>query len=593
MLSEGTIRFSWANPVGTIAVQAEVWRQRGGSFKRVVGEVDLSAPFNSSMAFAPSEAGSYLLEVWTSTDGICSSLYRQPSSVTVAEHQLKCPKDGQHRHGTDPCHNDHSLSPPADATCSATSMVGSGIIITTTWKKAQNATSYEIGSPTHDIWTDIGNVDSFDSGVLRVDTKVDYRISIRSKHKDSFSGYVTPSCPQIPNAKDQYSVVQRLGNINNVPGAFTLDQFVEARGTGEIPTNALTFYSYLAWKTDECTSSPDKLLFVGVSFKPACRRHDFNWRNLYRIEHYVLPFVDTWTLANKNAADSRFTEDLEHLCEEAYSGLLRSLVEILTPVPNSLAMCNTVAAIMGEVVSRFRISWIEYCESIGIDDCPEKAVSDASYLQTLGRVTSLDKKVADDIYGLEPIVDEWMATAFGYMPENINGSSTSVDNNSLGAAFFQTDGSESKSAARQQFESELKMAILKALASDPYYGTAAGEIWTEGPLVTAYRSGLESCYSQTGITIPNIFSPEVATEEERAAARRLMEEQALASGIEDDDWMELATKCVAYANDFPTLDAVALESTYRGQREYYLTALEDWVKDNPDKAVEISMQSSN
>ena len=51
-----------------------------------------------------------------------------------------------------------------------------------------------------------------------------------------------------------------------------------------------------------------------VSFVFACMRHDFNWRNLYRVEHH-LRHGDAWNDTVRAQADDRFNLDLKRLCK--------------------------------------------------------------------------------------------------------------------------------------------------------------------------------------------------------------------------------------------------------------------------------------
>ena len=53
---------------------------------------------------------------------------------------------------------------------------------------------------------------------------------------------------------------------------------------------------------------------VDVPLYLACLRHDFNWRNLHRVEHDVNPEVNSWTDSARRRADSRFEQDFDLLC---------------------------------------------------------------------------------------------------------------------------------------------------------------------------------------------------------------------------------------------------------------------------------------
>ena len=107
-LVDGTITFSWDNPVGAVAVLAEVVNQFS-RFSAVLQKsvTDLEAPFSESVSYTPTDAGNYTVYITVSSDGVCSGFYQHKATVSVAEHDLKCP-DGQHRHDTQACGADHT-----------------------------------------------------------------------------------------------------------------------------------------------------------------------------------------------------------------------------------------------------------------------------------------------------------------------------------------------------------------------------------------------------------------------------------------------------------------------------------------------------
>ena len=53
---------------------------------------------------------------------------------------------------------------------------------------------------------------------------------------------------------------------------------------------------------------------VTVPFYFACHRHDFNWRNLHRVENALDRSVDSWTTESRGIADGLLFVDLARLC---------------------------------------------------------------------------------------------------------------------------------------------------------------------------------------------------------------------------------------------------------------------------------------
>ncbi|WP_419943793.1 phospholipase A2 [Candidatus Poriferisodalis sp.] len=106
----------------------------------------------------------------------------------------------------------------------------------------------------------------------------------------------------------------------------TLTQFVDTRA------NDHANYPYLTWTSDQCTGSPDEAHYTisgfavpgpsssarSVLIYRACWRHDFNWRNLSRIEHFVDPNVDSWNQDAKDDSDALLEQDFRRLCDSIF-----------------------------------------------------------------------------------------------------------------------------------------------------------------------------------------------------------------------------------------------------------------------------------
>ena len=170
----------------------------------------------------------------------------------------------------------------------------------------------------------------------------------------------------LPVPEKVHTDVKKLGNTGLNGAGMTLEGFLEARGSicygahTTCPTDAdnpfdppSPTYPWLPFSTDKCSipealakgieawinqqileySSPfttpqlvdlaqymeDHAKFgekenETVSLVFACMRHDFNWRNLYRVEHH-LQHGDAWNKNVRQQADNRFNEDLKRLCE--------------------------------------------------------------------------------------------------------------------------------------------------------------------------------------------------------------------------------------------------------------------------------------
>ena len=137
-----------------------------------------------------------------------------------------------------------------------------------------------------------------------------------------------------PTGQRQYEDVQRFGNLGDVSDQLTLAAFVEARAKNHGD------YPYLTWASDQCSSSPDNRRFgivdperehsadyhTGlvayrvVRVYHACWRHDFNWRNLPRIQYQVDPAIQSWNDDTKSEADMQFGTDIRAMCDATLTG---------------------------------------------------------------------------------------------------------------------------------------------------------------------------------------------------------------------------------------------------------------------------------
>jgi hypothetical protein len=97
-----------------------------------------------------------------------------------------------------------------------------------------------------------------------------------------------------------------------------------------------------------------------VSFVFACMRHDFNWRNLYRVE-YHLQHGGAWNTNVRQQADDGFNMDLKRLCD-ANRGKrpVTSQYYGWTLVDARIAKCHEVADAMRFGVQTYPMSRIRY-----------------------------------------------------------------------------------------------------------------------------------------------------------------------------------------------------------------------------------------
>ena len=134
----------------------------------------------------------------------------------------------------------------------------------------------------------------------------------------------------VPTGERQYEEVQRFGHTGDVVTQATLDEFLQVRAEEHLN------YPYLTWTSDDCTGVRDEWTYwreatpadyaanqntgawvsITIPVYRACWRHDFNWRNLARIEHYVDSRVDSWNQRARDDADDQFELDLRVVCDD-------------------------------------------------------------------------------------------------------------------------------------------------------------------------------------------------------------------------------------------------------------------------------------
>ena len=126
----------------------------------------------------------------------------------------------------------------------------------------------------------------------------------------------------MPSGAEQHRDVQHVGNTGLGGNGLSLADFVHRH-----PAVTVIFGAdvpYLDWQHDGCDGWQEDVpntsaLPLGRTqllhrFESACMRHDFNWKNLHRIEHNVDPSVDSWNQTAKEESDARLFEDLRLVC---------------------------------------------------------------------------------------------------------------------------------------------------------------------------------------------------------------------------------------------------------------------------------------
>lgn len=102
----------------------------------------------------------------------------------------------------------------------------------------------------------------------------------------------------IPPVVSEWSVVERL--VFAVPLS---DFLAEARNS--------THDARLDWTSDGCSAPVIGGTGRSFDFTDSCRRHDFAYRNIRRIDHGIL-----WTPPMRHRVDSAFLRDMRHQCAQ-------------------------------------------------------------------------------------------------------------------------------------------------------------------------------------------------------------------------------------------------------------------------------------
>ncbi len=110
--------------------------------------------------------------------------------------------------------------------------------------------------------------------------------------------------PWLPFITDRCSIPESL-----VKGPAEVTKWLRSIGvTSPLPFPGARLLYLAPYLRDEPVFGGQKVMFVF-----ACMRHDFNWRNLYRVEHH-LKHTGAWNLSTRVNADGRLLGDLLELC---------------------------------------------------------------------------------------------------------------------------------------------------------------------------------------------------------------------------------------------------------------------------------------
>ena len=171
-----------------------------------------------------------------------------------------------------------------------------------------------------------------------------YAIWVRAKNAVGVSAHAKITCnTPAPDGASQLAEVKKIAHLGSVTGGYTLQQFKSAKNPVDPnnPTNAR--HPYLAWRDDNC-SIPQKALIEDIvgwgdeyiptfpnlpgnpavpgapraQLKEGCWRHDFAWRNLYRIDRTLAE--DSWNETNYNLSNDRLKADWLDICSATYTG---------------------------------------------------------------------------------------------------------------------------------------------------------------------------------------------------------------------------------------------------------------------------------
>lgn len=125
---------------------------------------------------------------------------------------------------------------------------------------------------------------------------------------------VLTSCE--PGHPQQFQVIRNLGfekRLGSFVGVSSEPLGTHRRNNG-----------YLDWRTDGCSAGG---AYWEGYFRRACVRHDFNWKNLYELDYYIVGHMDTyWSLGNRRAADDQFGSDMSAICGGGFQCSIEAFV---------------------------------------------------------------------------------------------------------------------------------------------------------------------------------------------------------------------------------------------------------------------------
>ena len=227
-------------------------------------------------------------------------------------------------------------APVGNCTASTSGLVST---ITWTWSSAGTRDEYDItytDPAEHPIglslWQDAGSRTA-EGPVTMLTPGARYTVYVRAKNGPGISAHTEIGCAApAPNGASQYAEVQKIAKLGDIEGGYTLQQFKNEK-TPPDPTNPTTApYPYLNWVDDDC-SIPREDTIQGLTgwgneydpivpglpsapLKEGCWRHDFAWRNLYRIEQKYS--VDSWNQTTYSLSNNRLLADWHDICRATY-----------------------------------------------------------------------------------------------------------------------------------------------------------------------------------------------------------------------------------------------------------------------------------
>jgi len=219
--------------------------------------------------------------------------------------------------------------------------------VTWTWSSTGSQVTYEITftDPSEhlagqDLWQDAGSRRT-EGPKSNLTPGAGYAVFVRAKNIVGTSDHINITCnTPAPNGPSQYAEVQKIAHLGSVTGGYTLQQFKDEKSPSDHTNPTVAPYPYLTWQDDDC-SIPVRFLVRAITgwgneyapmiipgvpvplaptapLKEGCWRHDFAWRNLYRIEQRYA--VDSWNQTNYNLSNSRLIADWHDICDATYTG---------------------------------------------------------------------------------------------------------------------------------------------------------------------------------------------------------------------------------------------------------------------------------